>query len=159
MSAEVKQPTSGEGEPIFPDSPEPTQWITYSLRAKSPSKINSNFETWTRLGLFTITTRARYENLPVQESARGASRSLGRGTDRRGDGKMSLAETTAGRDDRLPGANGRESPAAPHVSGTERAPAMSIDERDDRRTRDLCREAQGAITMHELALISIKERH
>jgi hypothetical protein len=36
-----------------------TQRITYSLRAKSRSRIKGNFATWTRLGLFTISTPTR----------------------------------------------------------------------------------------------------
>ena len=57
----------------------------------------------------------RNEDLPVQEPARGASRSVGRRTDGRGDGEMPLAETATGRDDRLSGTNGRESPATRDV--------------------------------------------
>ena len=53
----------------YPNGPEPTQWITYSQRPKSRSRIKSNFETWTRLGLFTITTLTRHLSLAVD--ARG----------------------------------------------------------------------------------------
>jgi hypothetical protein len=51
------------------------------------------------------------EDLPVQEPARGAPRSMGRGTDGREDGEMQLDETAAGRHDRLSGRDRRESPA------------------------------------------------
>jgi len=36
---------------IFPNRPEPTQWITYSKRPKSCNGIKGDFVTWTRLGL------------------------------------------------------------------------------------------------------------
>jgi hypothetical protein len=59
-----RAPPSGGGEPTFADSPEPTQWITYSQRPKSRSRIKGNFETWTRLGLFTISTPTSHLSLP-----------------------------------------------------------------------------------------------
>jgi hypothetical protein len=37
----------------FPNGPGPTHWITCSQRPKSLSRIKRNFETWTRLRLFT----------------------------------------------------------------------------------------------------------
>ena len=47
--------TARSGQAV--DYPEiSTQWITYSLRAESRSRIKRNFDTWTRLGLFTIST-------------------------------------------------------------------------------------------------------
>jgi hypothetical protein len=63
---------------------------------------------------------ARNRSMPVQELGRGAARSVGRRTDGHGDGEMPLAETTAGSDDRLPGADGRESPAPRDVRGSNR---------------------------------------
>jgi hypothetical protein len=33
--------------PCQANRPEPTHWITYSLRLKSLSRIKGNFETWT----------------------------------------------------------------------------------------------------------------
>jgi hypothetical protein len=66
-------------------------------------------------GGFQAVSGARNEHVPVQEPARGASRSVGRRTDGRGDGEMPLAETAAGSDDRLSVTNGRESPAPPDV--------------------------------------------
>jgi hypothetical protein len=42
-----------------------TQWITYSQRAELPSEIKSNFATWTRLGLFTISTPTHHLSLAV----------------------------------------------------------------------------------------------
>ena len=50
-------------------------------------------------GGFQAIPWARNENVPVQELARGASRSVGRRTNGRGDGKMPLAETTVDCDD------------------------------------------------------------
>jgi hypothetical protein len=54
------------------------------------------FHTTGTRGRVQAVPRARNENVSVQEFARGASWSVGRRTDGRGDGKMSLAETTAG---------------------------------------------------------------
>jgi hypothetical protein len=50
---------------------------------------------------------------------------MGRRTDGRGDEKMSLAETTTGRDDRLPGTDRRKSPAAFEVRGIGRIIVIS----------------------------------
>jgi hypothetical protein len=57
------------GQTDLSQRPRTDAWITYSQRAKSPSKIKSNFETWTRLGLFTISTPTRH--LSVAVAARG----------------------------------------------------------------------------------------
>jgi hypothetical protein len=57
-------------QPTFPDGPGRTHWITYSQRAELPSRIKSNFATWTRLGLFTISTPTRYLSLTSTSVAR-----------------------------------------------------------------------------------------
>jgi hypothetical protein len=87
---------------------------------KYVAKVHGGFNPGDAGGCVQALRWARDKNVPLQEPTRGASRSVGRRADGRGDAEVPLVETAAGRNDRIPGADRRESPEAPGVRGANR---------------------------------------